>query len=88
MEWNGRTVLTGIFKSPVAAKLNERRRSMDGDGKADLAGHGGVDKAVDAYPSEHYGPWRQRLGRKLMPGIFEEKLTTASLLEARKQGRD
>ena len=81
VEWNGRKVLTGIFKSPVAAKLTVRRLNIDGDGQADLAVHGGPDKAVYAYPSEHYGPWRERLGRELTPGIFGENLTTEGLLE-------
>jgi MOSC domain-containing protein YiiM len=88
VEWYGRTVLTGIFKSPVAAKLTVRCRSIDGDGKADLAVHGGVEKAVDAYPSKRYGSWREGLGHELTPGIFGENLTTAGLLEGRKQGRD
>ena len=56
VEWDGRKVLTGIFKSPVAAKLSLRRLNLDGDGQADLAVHGGPDKAVYAYPSEHYEP--------------------------------
>ena len=81
VEWDGRTVVTGIFKSPVAAKLSVRRLNLDGDGQADLAVHGGPDKAVYAYPSEHYGPWGERLGRELTPGIFGENLTTEGLLE-------
>jgi MOSC domain-containing protein YiiM len=81
VEWNGRKVLTGIFKSPVAAKLPVRRRNIDGDGQADLTVHGGSDKAVYAYPSERYGFWGERLGRELTPGTFGENLTTEGLLE-------
>jgi MOSC domain-containing protein YiiM len=66
VDWKGRKVVTGIFKSPVAAKLTV---------------HGGRDKAVYAYPSEHFGPWSERLGRELSPGIFGENLTTEGLLE-------
>jgi MOSC domain-containing protein YiiM len=81
VEWGGRKVLTGIFKSPVAAKLPVRRLNIDGDKQADLTVHGGPDKAVYAYPSEHYGPWGERLGRALSPGSFGENLTTEGLLE-------
>jgi MOSC domain-containing protein YiiM len=81
VEWKGRKVQTGIFKSPVAAKLAVRRLNIDGDGQADLSVHGGPDKAIYAYPSEHFGPWSERLGRQLAPGMFGENLTTAGLLE-------
>ena len=81
VQWKGRKVVTGIFKSPVAAKLTVRRLNIDGDGQADLTVHGGPDKAIYAYPSEHFGPWSERLGRELTPGIFGENLTTEGLLE-------
>jgi MOSC domain-containing protein YiiM len=81
VEWKGRKVVTGIFKSPVAPKLAVRRLNLDGDGQADLTVHGGPDKAIYAYPGEHYGPWQERLGRELTPGNFGENLTTAGLLE-------
>ena len=81
VEWKGRKVLTGIFKSPVHARVPVRRLNIDGDGQADPTVHGGPDKAVYAYPSEHYGPWREQLGRELTPGNFGENLTTEGLLE-------
>jgi MOSC domain-containing protein YiiM len=81
VEWKRRKVQTGIFKSPVAAKLAVRRLNIDGDGQADLTVHGGPDKAIYAYPSEHFGPWSEQLGRPLTPGMFGENLTTAGLLE-------
>jgi MOSC domain-containing protein YiiM len=81
VEWKGRKVLTGIFKSPVDARVPVRRLNIDGDRQADLSVHGGPDKAVYAYPSEHYGPWAERLGYELSPGNFGENLTTQGLLE-------
>jgi MOSC domain-containing protein YiiM len=81
VEWKGGKVLTGIFKSPVDARVPVRRLNVDGDGQADLTVHGGPDKAVYAYPSEHYGPWAERLGHELSPGNFGENLTTRGLLE-------
>ncbi len=81
VEWAGRKVLTAIFKSPVVASVPVRRLNIDGDQQADLSVHGGCDKAVYVYPSEHYGGWRERLGRELTPGNFGENLTTEGLLE-------
>jgi MOSC domain-containing protein YiiM len=81
VSWKGREVLTAIFKDPVASPLPLRRHNLDGDAQADLSVHGGPDKAVYAYPSEHYGPWQERLGRELPFGIFGENLTTEGLLE-------
>ena len=79
--WQGRTVKTGIFKEPVAGPVPLRRHNLDGDAQADLNVHGGPDKAVYAYPSEHYPAWRTRLNRELSHGIFGENLTTEGLIE-------
>ena len=81
VEWRGMKVLTGIFKDPTTARLPVRRLNIEGDGQADLSVHGGPDKAVYAYPSEHYGPWSESLGRELSPGAFGENLTTEGLIE-------
>jgi len=54
---------------------------LDGDGQADLTVHGGVGKAVYAYPSEHYSYWQYELKRDLPWGMFGENLTTVGLLE-------
>jgi MOSC domain-containing protein YiiM len=55
----GRVVSTGIFKEPVAGPVFLRRLNLDGDGQADLRVHGGTDKAVYAYPLEHYAFWER-----------------------------
>jgi MOSC domain-containing protein YiiM len=81
--WKGRLVTTGIFKSPVAGRVPLSRLNLEGDGQADLTVHGGLDKAVYAYPVEHYSCWRQELpGVALAGGAFGENLTTAGLDEA------
>jgi MOSC domain-containing protein YiiM len=78
----GREVSTGIFKSPVVGAVMLRRTNLDGDRQADLNAHGGVNKAVYAYPSEHYEFWRGELGEiELTWGNFGENLTTEGLLE-------
>ena len=49
VSWRGRTVRTAIFKSPVAGRRRVRRLNVDGDGQADLVGHGGEHRAVYVY---------------------------------------
>ena len=81
--WRGEVVRTGIFKSPVAGRVAMRGHNLDGDAQADLTVHGGADKAVYGYPSEHYGFWCEWLGQDTLPwGAFGENLTTEGLLEA------
>src|SRR3954470_4992027 len=57
----GKIVSTGIFKEPVKNRVMMRRLNLDGDRQADLTVHGGINKAVYAYPSEHYPYWRAEL---------------------------
>jgi MOSC domain-containing protein YiiM len=79
----GREVSTGIFKSPVAGPVMLRQTNLDGDRQADLQNHGGTNKAVYAYPSEHYAFWRGELpGVELTWANFGENLTTEGLLES------
>jgi len=79
--WQGETVRTGIFKRPVAGTIALRQLNFNGDAQADLTVHGGPDKAVYAYPSEHYPGWEEKVGRKLPPAAFGENLTTEGMLE-------
>ena len=80
--WKGKTVTTGIFKSPAGTRLWMRTLNLDGDRQADLRVHGGRSKAVYVYPSEHYAYWRDELpGVELPWGMFGENLTTRGLLE-------
>src|SRR6266480_681018 len=82
VEWHGKTVLTSIFKEPVTGRVRVERLNLVGDRQSDLTVHGGVDKAVYAYPSEHYGYWRAELpGVDLPWGMFGENFTTEGLLE-------
>ncbi len=82
VDWNGRSLATGIFKMPIEGKVNARRLNLDGDEQADLTVHGGPDKAVYAYPVEQYQYWKQELPeRELQWGSFGENLTTSGLDE-------
>ncbi len=82
MTWHGKRVTTGIFKEPIQDRVIMRRLNLDGDQQADLTVHGGISKAVYAYPSEHYGYWRTELpAMDLCWGMFGENFTTDGLLE-------
>jgi len=82
VEWDGEKVRTSIFKAPVAGRVRVGRFNIEGDEQSDLEVHGGADKAVYAYPSEHYAYWREQLpGMELPWGVFGENLTTEGLLE-------
>jgi len=82
VEWDGHTVLTSIFKEPVDRRLRVSTLNCEGDQQSDLTVHGGIDKAVYAYPSEHYESWRRELpGMDLPWAVFGENLTIAGLLE-------
>jgi len=73
---------TGIFKDPVAEPRWLGRTNLDGDGQADLVLHGGLDKAVLAYPAVHYPAWREELGvPEFGPGAFGENFTISVLDE-------
>ena len=73
--WRGEPVTTGILKQPVEGRVRAIGVNLDGDGQADLTVHGGPDKAIYAYPVEHYAFWEDQLGRSLPWGSFGENLT-------------
>lgn len=74
----GRPVTSGIAKQPATAEfLWLDRLNLEGDAQADLRVHGGPNKAVYAYPSEHLPAWSAELGQELGPASFGENLTTA-----------
>ncbi|MBN0042798.1 MOSC domain-containing protein [Streptomyces actuosus] len=78
--WQGRTVHTGIWKSPVQGPRLVGRLNVEGDGQGDLAGHGGEIRAVLVYQLQSYRYWRKQLGRDdLSFGIFGENFTVDGL---------
>lgn len=82
VEFRGQFVSTGIFKEPAGGRVAVRRLSLAGDWQADLRSHGGLNKAVYAYPLEHYAHWATELGRDdLRPGQFGENLTVEGRTE-------
>ena len=83
VSWDGRTVRTGVWKSPVHGSQMVRRLNIDGDGQGDLAGHGGEQRAVLVYQVESYRHWAEFLGRDdLEPGAFGENFTVDGLADS------
>ena len=82
VQWRGRGVQTSIFKTPVSGRVHIAHGNIDGDEQSDLSVHGGPEKAVYAYPAEHYPYWRRELPNADLPwGAFGENFTTDGLLE-------
>ncbi|MDQ3059240.1 MAG: MOSC domain-containing protein [Pseudomonadota bacterium] len=84
-----RSILTAFGKQPVAGEVAVKPLGLVGDEQADLSVHGGLEKAVYAYPSEHYAYWQAarreaglgQIDDSLPPGSLGENLTLAGLLE-------
>lgn len=81
--WQGRTVRTAVWKTPVTGRIFARRLNLDGDGQGDLRGHGGEQRAIMVYQLDSYRYWTDYLGRSdLVPGNFGENLTVDGLADA------
>jgi MOSC domain-containing protein YiiM len=91
----GREILTGIRKQAVSTldaptPIDVKPLGLAGDDQADPTVHGGLNKAVYAYPFEHYAFWQtvraqaqvQAWGEAMPHGIMGENLTITGLLEA------
>lgn len=87
----GRQVVTAIGKQPVAGPVAVGPLGLAGDEQADPSVHGGLSKAVYAYPQLHYPFWQTvRAQAKaaapdavLPPGFLGENLTIEGLDESR-----
>jgi MOSC domain-containing protein YiiM len=71
---HGKEILSGIAKEPVYGPVFVGHLGIDGDGQADLEVHGGVDKAIYAYPSEHWEWWMTQHRLVCAPNTFGENL--------------
>ena len=79
--------MSGIFKKPVSSTVEVNRLGLKGDEQADLSVHGGLSKAIYAYPSEHYPYWEKQMletgVRRTLPyGFMGENLTLSGLIES------
>src|SRR5229473_8020509 len=81
--WQGKTVHTAIWKGPVKGPRMVRRLNIDGDGQADLTGHGGERRAVFVYQVDSYQYWQNQLGRDdFAYGQLGENFTVDGLSDA------
>ncbi len=82
VEWEGRTVRTGIWKDSVEGRRRVGRLNVEGDGQGDLLGHGGVNRAVFVYQIESYRYWQDFLSRDdFSYGQFGENFTISGLAD-------
>ncbi len=78
----GKPVVSGIAKQPVTSPtVHVGSINLAGDGQGDRVNHGGVDKAVYAYPAEHLAVWRTERGYDHGPAMFGENLSVVGVLE-------
>lgn len=81
--YKNQEVSTGIYKVPVQGPRMVRKLNIDGDQQADLKLHGGIHKAVYAFPSEHYAFYQEELKQgPYSHGQFGENLTTEGMFES------
>jgi MOSC domain-containing protein YiiM len=86
---DGKRVMTAIRKLPVKGTASLTPLGLEGDEQANPDVHGGLSKAVYAYPSEHYEFWHKARADKglgqiddtLPYGSMGENLTLQGLLE-------
>ena len=84
VEWNGRKVVTGIFKEPVKEAIFLGKEDVLNDVVVDRKYHGGVDQAVYAYSLKHYDYWKTLYPDiELSKGMFGENLTMSDLDETK-----
>jgi MOSC domain-containing protein YiiM len=75
IEWQGKTVHTAVWKTPVQGRRMTRRLNVDGDGQGDLAGHGGEHRAVFVYQIESYRYWQNQECRVVpLPLVHRSRL--------------
>ena len=86
---SGRRVMTAVHKAPVQGPVVVGALGLQGDEQADLSVHGGLSKAIYAYPSEHLAFWRTvraqarvSLWEEAVPnGVLGENLLLQGVLE-------
>jgi MOSC domain-containing protein YiiM len=82
LAWRGKDVPSAFLKATVDGRLALGELGFDGDEQADLTVHGGPDKAVCCYPSEHLPWWRDHTGLPMEHGAFGENLSLEGLVES------
>lgn len=74
--FNGKELITSIYKKPISGSADVTDVGISGDLQADLKVHGGYDKAVYAYSYKHYKLWSEEMGQEYNDyGLVGENLT-------------
>jgi ferredoxin-NADP reductase/MOSC domain-containing protein YiiM len=77
---NGKKISTGIFKEPVKGRIKVKTLNLEGDGQADLIGHGGIFRAIYVYSYDNYAYWEKELNRDdFNYGEFGENFTVEGM---------
>lgn len=79
--FHGAEIVTGICKTPVSGPVRLRRTGFDGDGVGDVKHHGGPDKAICVYSTDHFAYWENVLGVSLPSAPFGENVSVGGLSE-------
>ncbi len=75
-------VVSGIRKHEITGPLvHVGLLNLVGDRQADLVNHGGADKGVYCYPSEHRAFWAAEIGYDATEAPFGENLSIAGIME-------
>jgi MOSC domain-containing protein YiiM len=77
-------VSSAIGKEPTTGRVRFGQLGLVGDEQADLAVHGGPDKAIHHYPHDHYVWWEEALGGSALlevPSAFGENVSSEGLTE-------
>ncbi len=83
VQHKGKTVTTGIYKEPIEGTVKVHYLNLEGDGQADLIGHGGEMRAVYVYSHDNYQSWANELDRDDFTfGQFGENFTVEAMLDA------
>ncbi len=74
--FNGKELITSIYKKPITNEVKVTSHGIEGDRQADLSVHGGYDKAVYGYSHTHYKLWAEKLNKEYDEfGLVGENLT-------------
>tara|TARA_B100000886_G_scaffold102164_2_gene67865 strand:- start:2585 stop:3244 length:660 start_codon:yes stop_codon:yes gene_type:complete len=74
--FNGKELITSIYKMPINKEVEVGQLGIEGDRQADLQVHGGYDKAVYAYSHSHYSHWSEIMKKSYEEfGLVGENLT-------------
>lgn len=82
VEWRGKQIETGIFKSEVNHPIHLGKTDVELDAVVDRVHHGGIDKACYIYSFDPYEFWQEKYPNlELNPGFFGENITVKGLDE-------